>query len=771
MFKRLAILWPAAAAALLAGHAAAADFARDIQPILAEHCAECHGGVKKKGGLSVLSRDLMMAPTEAGHVVLKPGSVEESELVARVSSSDPDERMPPKEPLTPEEIRLVTEWVKQGAPWPRHWSYSTVTSPELPAVSSPEWQSPIDRFILANLEKEGVKPSPPADPRVLLRRLSLDLTGLLPAPGDVEKYAANPTPRAYLSFVHQYLDSPHFGERWARHWLDEARYADSAGYEKDSARLDAWRWREWVIKAINEDLPFDQFTVKQIAGDLLPNATDQDRLATYFHLNTQFNLEGGVDAEEDRTKRVIDRMSTVGSVWLASTIGCAQCHDHPYDAISQREFYEFYAFFNNADEHASFIGDVPKDAEALLEERKKKGDALLKLLDEQVTNKNLATQIQAELTRMQEYDNSKGFTRTLAQRTVNPRTTYMFRRGDFLQPMTENGPLHPGTPREWLPLKARGEIADRIDLATWLTSPENPLPPRVTVNKVWDRLFGAGLVPLMEDFGTRGEHATHPELLDWLAHWFVHDAGWSRKKLIEQIVTSQAYRQSSVNRPDLMEKDPQNRLLARQNRMRVEAEILRDIFLQSAGLLSPKVGGPSVFPPLPDVVVKQSYANNFKFKASAGEDRYRRGLYTFFKRTATDPNLILFDCPEASRSTPGRDVSNTPLQALATLDNEVFAEAAVAMARRLLAETKSDDAALALAYQIALSRPAELSEAATLKGLLEDNRREFKAHPDAAKQWLALHEVKKPDASPIDTAAWAATARVILNLDEFMTRE
>jgi len=771
MSNRPAILWKAATAIFLAGSAAAADFSRDIQPILAEHCAECHGGVKRKGGLSVLSRDLMVEPTEAGHVVLKPGNAKESELVARVSSTDPDERMPPKEPLTPEEIRLVTEWVNQGAEWPRHWSYAPVTSPEPPAVARPEWQSPIDRFILAKLEKEGVKPSPPADPRVLLRRLSLDLTGLLPVPADVEKFAANPSPQAYQAFVHQYLDSPHFGERWARHWLDEARYADSAGYEKDSARLDAWRWREWVIQSINEDLPFDQFTLKQIAGDLLPDATDRDRLATYFHLNTQFNLEGGVDAEEDRTKRVIDRISTVGSVWLAATVGCAQCHDHPYDPITQREFYEFYAFFNNADEHASFIGDVPKDAAALLAERKTKGDALLKLLDEQVTNKNLATQIQAELTRMQDYDNSKGFTRTLAQRTVNPRATYIFRRGDFLQPMTEKGPLSPGMPNAWPPLKPRGEIADRVDLAHWLISPDNPLPPRVTVNKVWERLFGAGLAPLMEDFGTRGEHATHPELLDWLAHWFVNDAGWSRKKLIEQIVTSQAYRQSSVNRLDLVETDPQNRFLARQNRLRVEAEIMRDIFLQSAGLLSPKIGGPSVFPPLPDVVVKQSYANNFRFKASAGEDRYRRGLYTFFKRTATDPNLILFDCPEASRSTAGRDVSNTPLQALATLDNEVFAEAAVAMARRLLAETKSDDEALALAYRIALGRPADLSEAATLKTLLADNRREFQAHPDAAKQLLALHEVKTPDASPIDTAAWAATARIILNLDEFITRE
>ena len=536
--------------------------------------------------------------------------------------------------------------------------------------------------------------------------------------------------------------------------------------------MDAWRWREWVINAINSDLPFDQFTIKQIAGDLLPNATENDRLATYFHLNTQFNLEGGVDAEEDRTKRVIDRISTVAGVWLGATIGCAQCHDHPYDPITQHEFYSFYAFFNNADESASFIGEDPVDATERIAERDQKWEPLAELLEQQVTNKNLATKIQSQLTQLRNFDNTKGFTRTLAERQTNRRTTYVFRRGDFLQPLVDEGPVLPNTPVTFPKLTPQGDVPDRMDLALWLTDPQNSIVSRVTVNKIWYHLFGEGLSPMLDDLGTRGEAPLYPELMDWLALNFVTDAKWSRKQLIEQIVTSQAYQQASDVRPELKDIDPDNQWLARQNRLRVEAEILRDIFLQSAGLLSHKVGGPSVYPPLPEVVAKQSYANNFKYKTSTGEDRYRRGLYTFFKRTATDPNLILFDCPDASRSSPRRTVSNNALQALATLHNEVFTESAVAMAERILKEVSDDRERIDHAFRIALARPVNQAESLTLLELLSESRRHFKTDTKGATELVSLHADSGSNSLPApEVAAWANVTRVILNLDEFMTRE
>ncbi len=732
------------------------DFDREIRPIFAEHCAECHGGVKKKGGISVMNRAHMFAPAESGNTPITPGNAEESELIFRVATSDSNDRMPPKEPLAPEEIERLTKWIESGAEWPEHWAYLPIRDPEPVPVSRQEWiHNPIDQFVLARLENKGIAPSSVADPHTLIRRVSLDLTGLLPDPADVEAFAANPTQETYQKLVRKFLDSPAFGERWARHWLDEARYADSAGYEKDSPRMDAWRWREWVIQAINEDLPFDQFTLKQIAGDLLPGADSNDRLATYFHLNTQFNLEGGVDAEEDRTKRVIDRINTVATVWLGTTIGCAQCHDHPYDPISQREFYEFYAFFNNTDEVASLIGELPEDAARKIVEREKKWKPLSQMLDEQVTNKNLASKIQGQLTQMRKFDNDNGFTRTIGERRENRRETYVFRRGDFLQPLVDDGQVYPGTPAVLPELETRGEQADRIDLAHWLTSPEHPMVARVTVNKVWYHLFGEGLSSLLGDFGARGETPSHPLLLDWLAHYFVHEAGWSRKELIELIVTSQTYQQSSRARLDLKEIDPQNRLLAHQNRLRVEGEILRDISLQSAGLLSRKIGGPSVYPPLPSVIAEQSYANNFKYKTSSGEDRYRRGLYTFFKRTATDPNLILFDCPDASQASPRRNISNNALQALATLDNEVFSEAAVAKACEILDHGNDDAQAIEQAYLTALSRKPSTEEAAALTSLLTASREHFQADPEAAKSFVALHQpATKTAHPPEEVAAW-----------------
>jgi hypothetical protein len=761
------------AVSVSAPKAAPLNFTRDIQPLLNNHCAECHGGVKKKGGLSFTIRTSAFAELESGARAVVPHDLNQSELFHRITTNDEDDRMPPEEALEPHEIELLKKWIDAGAPWPEHWATKPISNPIPPHTNNHAWpQTPIDHFVLAPLEDKNIEPSPPAPQTILARRLFLDLTGLLPTPAELQHFHVGTQKFELEPLIDHLLASPHFGERWARHWLDEARYADSAGYEKDSPRADAYHFRDWVINAINDDLPFDQFTIKQIAGDLLPAPSKQDLVATKFHLQTQFNLEGGVDAEEDRTKRVIDRISTIGSAWLGASVGCIQCHDHPYDPMTQREFYQLYAFFNNADFRPIFADIPPADADQRFAERDKKWTPLSQLIEQQLTNKNLSNKIQASLSQLRKFDNENGFTRVLSERTETRRPTYTFRRGDFLQPLTDEGELTPNTPALWPALSSRHPQApaDRLDLAHWIVSPDHPLTARVTANKIWLRLFGAPLAAQPQDFGTRGESPTHPELLDWLAWHFRHDARWSRKKLIKTIVSSAAYQQASLNRPDLADFDPDNRLLARQNRFRVEGEIIRDLYLQAAALLSPKVGGPSVFPPIPEDVASLSYANNFKWTTSEGEDRYRRGLYTFFKRTAPDPNLITFDCPDASMSKPLRDDSNTPLQALATLQNDVFHEAAQALAKRLLTENAQDDTArFNRAFYITVGRSALPAERKALTSLLNQSRQYYQDHPEEAATFIGPHAA--PNTPPAESAAWTATTRIILNTDEFITRE
>lgn len=751
------------------------DFDRDIRPLLTEHCSECHGGVKQSGGFSVISRAELLGETDTGTVVVQPGNSADSELIRRVAASDAAERMPPEghDPLSGKQIGLLRQWIDDGAKWPTHWAWAPVPTPtDHPPAGDPLQDSAvIDRLVADQLTPHGIEPSPPADPRVLVRRLHLDLLGLLPEPSAVDDYAADPSAEAFTQLVDRLLASEHYGERWARHWLDEARYADSEGYEKDTPKSDAWRYRDWVIRSINADMPFDEFTIRQIAGDLLPEPTTDDLIATKFHLQTQFNLEGGVDAEEDRTKRVIDRVNTVSTVWLGTSLGCCQCHHHPYDALTQRDFYGMYAFFNNADFTADILDADATDEEAQKKraERQKKWNTLRDLLDRQVTDKNLATTVQSQLSRLRNWDNSNGFTRYLTQRSQDRRTTWVFHRGNFLNPDRESGPVRPSPPDRLPPLQPRGESPDRLDLAHWLVDPHNPLVARVTVNKVWMHLFGRPLVDQPQDFGARGGVPSHPRLLDWLAHWFVHEADWSRKELIRLIVHSRTWQRSSHVRPELRDVDPDNRLLARQNRFRVEAEIVRDIALQASGLLSRRVGGPSVYPPLPKIVSQQTYANSNRYKVSEGEDRYRRGLYTFFRRTAIDPNLTTFDCPDSSMTRAERDRSNNPLQALALLHNEVFHEAARHFARRILESGGDDDAErLTTAFRIALGREPAPSEREPLTDLLATARDWYGDHDEAAVQLIGNHAAA--DVSAGENAAWVATLRVILNLDEFVTR-
>ncbi|MCP4859152.1 MAG: DUF1553 domain-containing protein [Fuerstiella sp.] len=751
------------------------EFDRDIRPILNNHCAACHGGVKKNGGFSVISRKLLLAETDSGTVVVVPGNADGSELLSRVNSKDPDSRMPPEghDELNPVEKSLLKKWIEEGARWPSHWAYETV--PPLRNANSFKGQHPVDWFVKRMLDKRGLKPSPPADALTLIRRLSLDLTGLLPNTDAVRHLNTSPAPfpadsPALTTIIDNYLAVAHFGERWARHWLDEARFADSEGYEKDSVKSDAWQFRDWVIKAINDDMPFDDFTRKQLAGDLLPSPSHNDLIATKFHLQTQFNLEGGVDSEEDRTKRVIDRVGTLGSVWMGSSVGCCQCHDHPYDSFRQRDFYQLYAFFNNTDFAADFLGTEPKDADKQREEREKKVKELADLLKKQVTDKNYSDTTQSKLSQLRSYDSSKGFTRFMTERSDQRRPTYIFTRGDFQRPMVDGGIIIADIPEGFGSIKAGDSPPTRLDLANWLVSSQNPMTARVTVNKIWMHLFGQPLASQPQEFGPRGAVPSHPELLDYLARWFVNEAGWSRKKLIRFIVSSQTYQQSSASRPDLRDIDPDNHLVARQNRFRVEAEIVRDISLQAAELLCTTVGGKSVFPPLPAIVIQQTYAGSNRYKASTGEDRFRRGLYTFFRRTAIDPNLSTFDCPDSSLTRAQRDRSNSPLQALATMHNEVFHEAAQAFAVRLLqsASSDTDEERIDEALQITTGRSPSQAEEATILKLLMSSREHFSKDSAGATSLIGPHAAT--DVAVAENAAWVAVTRVILNLDEFLTR-
>ncbi len=1035
------------------------DFAKDVRPLLEKHCWGCHGAKKQESGLRLDSRDALLRGGDIGQVIAA-GDSERSRLIVLVSGTDSQTVMPPDGPqLKPQEVGILRAWIDQGCVWPAdvspkteikntHWSYQPIRRVAAPNVKKSDWvRNSIDQFVLAELEKRGIAPSPEADRFTLIRRLNLDLLGLAPTLEEVDAFVNDSRTNAYEELVDRLLKSPHFGERWGRHWLDMARYADSDGYEKDNPRPDAYRWRDWVIDAINNDLPFDQFTIEQIAGDLLPNATAMQQLATAFHRQTLTNTEGGTDKEQWRVEACFDRTETTGAVWLGLTVGCARCHSHKYDAISQREYYQLFAAYNNGDEETTVVpksseevaafekAKAAHDAEVatvtikLRAEQGKLGEAFsvwesqaqvslaesvanpLKLLalddlkvesDGNVTfvaqkdgsflasgaNPNSATytitgktsvvgvtalrldvlpdnslpakgpgrvahgnfvlsEMTAEVAPAADFSNARKLefagakadfeqadkpwravdvidgkeetgwaiapqygkdhwaifglkeplvvgqvsnlpgnavasansegqvknlphvfvrvqlrqqygqqhtigrfklslqtgiepsitlpenvqkllavkpeqrsaeqsqqlldyyssldaatkalvkqlddlkkkeppkpeltARVLLQRTKDPRKTFVFRRGEFLEPLTEQEVV-PAAFSTLPPMKPRDEkaaMADRLDLARWLVSPNNPLTPRVTVNHIWRQLFGRGIVASVNDFGVRGEKPSHPELLDWLASAFATKSeisdlkfqmNWSRKALIKLIVTSATYRQASKHRDELLDVDPQNALLARQNRLRVEAEIVRDLSLEVAGMLSKKIGGPSVYPALPPGITDLSYAGNFKWPTSTGEDRNRRGMYTFFKRTAPHPNLTTFDCPDANLTCVERRASNTPLQALITLNNETFLEASQAFAKRLLSQPSKDDAArLSQAFRLCVARVPSDRELHQLTQLLIANRDFYRGHQDDAKKLNGSIDVS--GASPDETAAWIATARILLNLDEFITRE
>ncbi len=822
----------------------AIDFTRDIEPVL-RTCHGCHGERQQMAGLRLDHPQPAMSGSYSGPVI-KPGDSANSKLIQMVSGAAKI-RMPPAGPgLKPEQVALLRKWIDQGAPWPAtnplkavtarssHWAYQPIQRPEVPQPTRDQsGHNTIDAFILAKLSQEKIAPSPEADRRTLIRRVSLDLIGLPPTPGEVEEFVNDKRPDAYERIVDRLLASPHYGEKWARHWLDLARYADSDGYEKDLPRPYAWRWKRWVIEALNRDQPFDQFTIDQIAGDLIPNATVEQRVATGFHRNSLTNREGGIDREQLRVEQAVDRTNTVGSVWLGLTVGCAQCHDHKYDRISQKEYYQLYAFFNPAEDsdiEAPLPGEMgpylltlaeyqrarqellakhgvaplqsawePKVIDASRNPGKYGGDwdlawTVLWNDERKILLKKSEDRTQKETDKLtdhflewysavvskERYDELKF--KELREKLAklreqyrplteaygiadmpNPPKTHVLIRGDFQNPGIE---VQPNVLAVLNPLSA--DKPTRLDLAKWIVSKDNPLTARVAVNRMWQVFFGRGLSSTPSDFGTQGEKPSHPELLDWMASEF-QDQGWSVKHMHRLIALSHTYRQSSQIREDVLERDPDNRLLARQSRMRLEAELLRDSALAVSGLLDETIGGPSIRPPQPSGLTNLGYGSFVKWPESTGSERYRRGLYIFFQRTVPYPQLMMFDAPDSNVSCARRERSTTPLQALNLLNDPVFFEAAQGLAVRVWRENlKTEAQRLDIVFRLALARPPAPNERDRLASYLQQQRLRLEKEPKLAE---SLYEGRVESVSKTELAAWVALSRSILNLDEFMTRE
>ena len=1017
--------WPLALLALLGlvprGRAAAVDFKRDIQPIFEQRCYECHGEKRQKGGIRFDRKSTVFEGGDSGKSLIVTNKPGESPLLARVATDNPDEVMPPKgEKLSEAQINLLRAWIDQGAPWPednnrgakKHWAYEKPVRPSLPSVRNRSWpRNPIDHFVLEKLERENLAPSAEADRATLLRRVSLDLVGLPPTLKEVEEFIADTSTNAYEKAVDRLLESPHYGERWARSWLDMARYADTQGYEKDNRRT-MWPWRDWVVNALNENMTFDQFTLEQLAGDMLPNAKREQKVATGFHRNTMTNTEGGTDDEEFRHEAVVDRVNTTLAAWMATTIGCAQCHNHKYDPMTMKEYYQIYAFFNSTadsdkdDERPTL--KVPSDAQELelskrrevLKETEQKfkeaadkpeiasareaweqkvingltnwdrlqpsqfvsvgGAAIAKQAsgalwvsgknpsnDTYVVSASLAegtvTGIRLEVLETgttkalgrQENGNFvlRGFEASLntpdkseplkfskaiadfseknfdisnlltgkgdgwavgagdeknkvrrsayfsfekpltvesnalltvtlqhsdkhaganimrfrlysthskqvgppdklpedvrkalliskrdskqsarikeyfesiapelkhvydpmvaarkaekewfdsipivsvLEELAKPRETHMLMRGSFL---SKGDRVQPGVPAVLNQIDTNQPL-NRVTLAKWLTDTNNPMTARVIMNRFWEQLFGIGIVETSEDFGTQGELPSHPRVLDWLAIEFMHPTlssedsrAWDMKRMLKVIVTSATYRQSSKVPPELYQRDPYNRLLARGPRRRMEAEMLRDASLAVSGLLSRKLGGAPVMPPQPDGVWQVVYSGD-KWETSKGEDRYRRGLYTFWRRTSPYPSMVSFDAPSGEFCVLRRPRSNTPLQALTLLNDPVYVECAQALAQRMLTEggpTVEERAMFGI--RACLGRAPKAQETQKLVALAEKELARFRQDGVAATNFVKFARGTDGKADIAELASWTVVANVLLNLDEFVTRQ
>lgn len=828
--KKLSLLGRIAfAAVLLVGWASAAElkisFTRQIKPILANKCFACHGPDEKerKSELRLDVRD------EAVPSVIKPGNGEHSEVVVRITTDDADSRMPPtgskKPAITADEAKLIRRWIDEGAEYDAHWAYVKPVRPSVPQVGGSELPAnAIDNFILAKLEAKGLSPTSEADKRTLLRRLSFDLVGLPPTPEQLADFEADSSEQTYERVVDRLLASRHFGERMALYWLDVVRYADTGGYHSDNHR-DVWAFRDYVIEAFNSNKPFDKFTIEQLAGDLLSNATKEQRIASGYNRLLQTTEEGGAQPKEYAAKYAADRVRNTSVIWLASTMGCCECHSHKFDPFTQQDFYRFAAFFADISEKpvgrqdqtklptpaqaaelraiddelaiakVEYAVKTPELAaarekwESTAREKPPKGLAapVLAALKEEPSNRTdkqeelldtefrkQAPELATALAKIAAAEKKRAAVdaavlSTLVSTSVSPRTMRVLPRGNWLDDSGEAvSPAIPGFLATTARLQGR---ASRLDLGHWIVSRDNPLAARVFVNRLWKLVFGRGIVKTLEDFGSQGELPTHPELLDWLATDFI-DSGWDVKRMLKLMVMSRAYRQSSVPSKEALAKDPANDLFSRQNRFRLDAEFIRDNALAISGLLVDKIGGPSVKPYQPAGYWQYLNFPKREWENDHGDNQYRRGLYTYWQRTFLHPSLAAFDATSREECTVDRPRSNTPQQALVLLNDPTYVEAARALAGQTLQHGGASTAdRLHFAFQRVLIRDPRPDETAILTKLLEKHRQEFASDKSSAENLLAVGDLKSPpDLDPAEIAAWTSIARALLNLHEAITR-
>jgi hypothetical protein len=753
---------------------AVVEFNRDVRPVLSDTCFACHGPDKGKRKADLrLDVEADVYADRGGYQALVAGKPDQSELYRRITEADAKRRMPPAKSgkhLTERQVELIRRWIAQGGKWQKHWSLIPPRRPPLPPAEG--WgRNAIDRFVLTRLKQEGLRPSPEADRRTLIRRLSFDLTGLPPTPAEVDAFLADTSGEASEKVVDRLLASPHYGERMATYWLDVVRYADTGGYHSDNHR-DVWPYRGYVIAAFNKNKRFDRFTVEQLAGDLLPGATTEQKTASGYNRLLQTTEEGGAQAKEYTAKYQADRVRNTATIWLGTTMGCTECHDHKFDPFKTKEFYQFAAFFADVKERA--VGRQEQTKLPTPEQAAK-----LKKIDERAAPVRRALKapppvalglraVLADLERRRA-DIDRSVPMTLISVAVPPRPVRVLRRGNW---MDDSGELvQPATPASLPRLGVTGRRATRLDLAKWMVSPDHPLTARVFVNRLWKLMFAKGLVGTLDDFGSQGAWPTHPELLDWLAVE-LRDSGWDVKHVVKLLVMSSTYRQSSHASEALMQRDPYNHLLARQARYRLDAEVVRDTALAVSGLLVRKVGGPSVKPYQPDGYWQYLNFPVRRYVADRGPDQYRRGLYTYWQRTFPHPSLLAFDAPSREECTVERPRSNTPLQALVLLNDPTYVEAARALAERVLREGGKDvEARLHFIYREVLSRKARPEEVKLLTALHERHLKQYKADPKAAAELLRVGYHPLPaNADAAELAAWTSVARVLLNLHETITR-
>jgi hypothetical protein len=738
------------------------DFNFDIKPILSDRCFKCHGPDPKnrKAGLrlDIESEAYAVLKNSPNLHAIIPGKPDESELVKRIYATDPQMIMPPVESnlsLTDDEKALLRRWVGQGAKYKKHWAYIKPVKSALPEVDNNDWpKNEIDNFILARLEREGMKPSAEADKERLIRRVSFDLTGLPPSMEMVDKFLADKSEDAYEKIVDALLASPAYGERWANYWLDISRYGDTHGYQDDLPRV-IWPWRDWVIHAFNENMPYDKFVTWQLAGDQLPDATKEQLLASAFNRNHKISQEGGIIDEEYRSEYVADRTNTFGKAFLSLSMECSRCHDHKYDPVTQKDYYSLYAFFNSVNE-TGFVQNL---------ETPKPWMSITKTdLDGSLSFLNAGSKLHSEKDTIRQM---------IMLDSPGIRETHVLNRGAYDAP---GDLVKPNVPPAILPFNNKYE-ANRLGLAKWLFDADNPLTARVMVNHLWQEMFGRGIVVSAEDFGNQGSIPSHPALLDWLAVDF-REHGWDMKYILRKIVTSAAYRQSSVSTPEMREKDPENTLLARGPRYRMNSEMIRDNVLASSGLLTTEIGGPSVKPYQPDgiwdevsVGDKSGYRGETSYIVDTGKNVYRRSLYTYWRRTIPPPSMITFDNPMKEVCEVRRARTSTPLQALVLLNDPQVLEASRVLSYFELKKNIDDRARIEDAFRRITGRRSSGKEVDMLYEFFTTELAKYKKDLTASNKLLKSGQYpQQKELDPASTAAMMLTIHTIYNLDETITK-